>query len=157
MEIRSSAFDDGAPMPDQFAKDGGNTSPPLEFRDVPAGAHALALVIEDPDAPSGLFCHWVLYDVPPQTPGLEPGVPPKEVLHDGSVQGTNDYGEIGYGGPRPPSGTHRYLFRLFALNKTLDLQGSVNRQDLLNAIEGHVVDECQLMGTYAAKQAKGAD
>jgi Raf kinase inhibitor-like YbhB/YbcL family protein len=149
MEIRSTAFENGAAIPDRHAKEKGNTSPALEFGDVPAHAHSLALLVEDPDAPSGLFCHWVIYDMPPEIGGLEEGVPPSEVLHDGSVQGQNDFGDIGYGGPRPPSGTHRYFFRLFALDKTLDLQGTVKRQDLRDAMEGHVLAECELMGTYA--------
>jgi Raf kinase inhibitor-like YbhB/YbcL family protein len=149
MEIRSSAFDDGAPIPDEHAKEKGNSSPPLEFRDVPAHTHALALVVEDPDAPSGLFCHWILYDLPPHTTSLEAGIPAKEILPDGSVQGTNDFGDIGYGGPRPPSGTHRYYFRLYALDKQLDLQGTVKHDDMQQAMHGHILEECQLMGTYA--------
>src|SRR5438046_3140348 len=115
MEIRSSAFGDGETIPDLYSYNDQNSSPPLELRSVPENAEDLALVVEDPDAPSGTFCHWVLYNIPPRTAQIAAGIPREAVLGDGAKQGVNDFGEIGYGGPRPPSGTHRYIFRLYAL------------------------------------------
>jgi Raf kinase inhibitor-like YbhB/YbcL family protein len=157
MEILSSAFHDGEAIPEQYSYDGRNTSPPLELRDVPENAESLALVVEDPDAPNGTFCHWVLYNVPPRTTRIAAGVAPDETLGDGSRQGVNDFGAVGYGGPRPPSGTHRYYFRLYALDTMPDLDNPVKRQDLQGATEGHVLAEAQLMGTYSKTQARGAD
>src|SRR6266481_5123903 len=111
MRITSSAFQEGASTPSKFTCDGAGTSPPLQIADVPSGAKSLALIVDDPDAPSGLFTHWTVWNISPQTSTIGEGSTPQ------GVQGTNDFGKAGYGGPCPPSGTHRYYFRIFALDR----------------------------------------
>src|SRR5437899_11902207 len=108
MKITSSAFQEGGNIPSKFSCDGADTSPPLQISDIPSGAKSLVLIIDDPDAPSGLFTHWAVWNISPQTSTIDEGRTPK------GVQGTNDSGKSGYGGPCPPSGTHRYYFKIFA-------------------------------------------
>jgi Raf kinase inhibitor-like YbhB/YbcL family protein len=146
MKITSAAFQEGADIPSKFTCDGADTSPALQVADVPSGAKSLALVVDDPDAPSGLFTHWIVWNISPQTSTIEEGSAPK------GVQGTNDFGKSGYGGPCPPSGTHRYYFKIFALDRELDLPAGTKRSQLDAAMKGHVVAEGQLMGRYARKK-----
>jgi Raf kinase inhibitor-like YbhB/YbcL family protein len=146
MKITSSAFQEGADIPSKFTCDGADTSPALQVADVPSGAKSLALIVDDPDAPSGLFTHWIVWNISPQTSTIEEGSAPK------GVQGTNDFGKSGYGGPCPPSGTHRYYFKIFALDRELDLPAGTKRSQLDAAMKGHVVAEGQLMGRYARKK-----
>jgi Raf kinase inhibitor-like YbhB/YbcL family protein len=109
----------------------------------------LALICEDPDAPRGIFTHWVLFNVPAASRELNQGVSQETALPSGTAQGANDFGKVGYGGPAPPRGKpHRYFFKLFALDKRLDLQAGVTRDQLLKAMKGHVLAEGQLMGKY---------
>ncbi len=150
MELTSTAFREGESIPRQYTGDGRNVSPPLRWRDLPAGVRSLALVCEDPDAPRGTFTHWVAYNLPAESGGLSEGVPAEPTLPDGMLQGTNDFGRVGYGGPAPPPGKpHRYFFKLFALDGPLDLQPGATRPQLLAAVKGHVLGEAQLMGTYS--------
>src|SRR5437667_12635326 len=114
MKITSSAFQEGASIPSKFTCDGSDTSPPLQIGDVPSGAKSLALIVDDPDAPSGLFTHWTVWNIPPETIVIGEGSTPK------GVQGTNDFGKSGYGGPCPLSGTRRYFFKAFVLDRELD-------------------------------------
>jgi len=151
LRIESPAFASGRPIPAPHTADGRDVSPPLSWSGVPAGAKSLALVCEDPDAPRGNWVHWVLYDLPPTATGLPEGVPPSERLESGGVQGKNDFGRIGWGGPAPPSGTHRYFFRLYALDSRLDLPPGATRAQLSRAMEGHVRAEGELMGTYSRR------
>lgn len=124
MKITSSAFQEGASIPSKFSCDGANSSPPLQIADVPSGAKSLALIVDDPDAPSGLFTHWTVWNISPQINAIAEGSAPKGVL------GTNDFGKSGYGGPCPPSGTHCYYFKIFALDRELDLPfGAKRSQD----------------------------
>ncbi len=146
MKITSSAFQQGGNIPSKFSCDGANTSPPLQISDVPSGAKSLVLVVDDPDAPSGLFTHWTVWNIPPQTSTIAEGSTPK------GVQGTNDFGKSGYGGPCPPSGAHRYYFKIFALDRDLDLPSGANRSQLDAAMKGHVIAQGQLMGRYARKK-----
>ena len=146
MKITSSAFQEGADIPPKFTCDGANTSPPLQIADAPSEAKSLVLIVDDPDAPSGLFTHWTAWNIPPQTSGIAEGGTPK------GVQGTNDFGRSGYGGPCPPSGTHRYYFRIFALDRELDLPIGAKRGQLDAAIKGHVVAQGELMGRYSRKK-----
>ena len=146
MEIASSAFKDGGDIPSKFSCDGANTSPPLQISDVPAAAKALALIVDDPDAPSGLFTHWIIWNLSPQTSTISEGSAP------GGVHGTNDFGKSGYGGPCPPSGTHRYYFRVFALDRKLDLANGAKRSQLDAAMKGHVTAQGELMGRYSRKK-----
>ena len=142
-ELTSSSFDEGQPIPRKYSCDGENASPPLSWSSPPEGTRSLALVLHDPDAPSGDFTHWVAWSIDPGSGGLEEGAhPPGE--------GANGFGENGYGGPCPPpgDGAHRYLHELFALDTELDLEEGASREQLENAIEGHVLGGAELIGTY---------
>jgi Raf kinase inhibitor-like YbhB/YbcL family protein len=151
MQLVSSAFQPGAPIPARFTCDGQDLSPPLQWSGHPAQTKSFALIMDDPDAPGGTFVHWVLYNVPPVTLALPEAVPSKSSLGDGSRQGRNSFGKTGYGGPCPPSGTHRYFFRLYALNRELELAAGATREQLLSAMKGHVLAEAELMGRYARR------
>jgi Raf kinase inhibitor-like YbhB/YbcL family protein len=146
MKITSSAFQEGGNIPSNFSCDGANTSPPLQISDVPSGAKSLVLIVDDPDAPSGLFTHWAVWNISPQTSTIAEGSTPK------GVQGTNDFGRSGYGGPCPPSGTHRYYFKIFALDRELDLPFGAKRSQLDAAMKDHVVAQGELMGRYSRKK-----
>src|SRR5438309_1120860 len=146
MKITSSAFREGESIPSKFTCDGGNTSPPLEILDVPSGAKSVVLVADDPDAPGGLFTHWLVWNIPPQTNSIAEGRAPK------GMQGTNDFGKSGYGAPCPPSGMHRYYFRVFALDRELDLRSGAKRSQLDAAMKGHVIAQGELIGRYARKK-----
>ena len=146
MKITSSAFQQGGNIPSKFSCDGANTSPPLQISDVPPETKSVVLIVDDPDAPSGLFTHWAVWNISPQTSTIAEGNAPKE------VHGTNDFGKSGYGGPCPPSGTHRYYFRIFALDRELDLPSGAKRGQLDAAMKGHVIAQGELMGRYARKK-----
>ena len=153
IDITSTAFQEGQPIPPQFTADGKDVSPPLRFGGVPAGTRSLALVCEDPDAPRGTWSHWVLFNLPADAGGLPEGVPPEAKLPSGATQGTNDFHKVGYGGPSPPPGKpHRYFFKLYALDTTLSLPPGTTRQQLQSAVQGHVLAEGQLMGTYGRQK-----
>lgn len=144
MKIRSTAFEDGGTIPDEFSKEGGNHKPPLQFEDVPAEAKSLALIVDDPDAPNGTFTHWLAYDIPPTTREIGNG------SSSAMLQACNDYGQADYGGPRPPSGEHRYFFKLYALDDQISLARGASRLDMEEALLGHVIAEAEYMGRYAA-------
>jgi len=149
LELTSPAFREGQPIPRQYTADGGNLSPPLRWPDPPGDTRGFALVCEDPDAPRGTFTHWVLFNLPPESRELGEGVPPEATLPDGTAQGTNDFGKVGYGGPSPPAGQpHRYVFKLHALDRPLDLPAGATKHQLLTALKGHVLAEGRLTGTY---------
>ncbi len=148
MDIRSTVFENGRMIASKYTCDGRDVSPPLEWRGIPPGTESLALVCDDPDAPAGTWVHWVCYDLDPSIPGLPEGVAPVETLPTGGVQGLNDFRKTGYGGPCPPSGTHRYFFKLYALDKKLGLPPGATKQKLVNAMAGHVLGEASVMGTY---------
>jgi Raf kinase inhibitor-like YbhB/YbcL family protein len=146
MKITSSAFQEGGDIPSKFSRDGGNANPQLRIEGTPANAKSLVLIVDDPDAPVGLFTHWLVWNIDPKATEIpEKGVP------KGAVQGTNDYPNLGYGGPQPPSGTHRYCFKIFALDQTLGLRSGAKRQELDKAMSGHVITQGQLMGRYTRK------
>jgi hypothetical protein len=146
MKITSSAFQQGGNIPSKFSCDGANTNPPLQISNVPSEAKSLVLIVDDPDAPSGLFTHWAVWNISPQTSTIPEGSTPK------GVQGTNDFGKSGYGGPGPPSGAHRYYFKIFALDRELDLPSGAKRSQLDAAMKGHVVAQGELMGRYSRKK-----
>jgi hypothetical protein len=146
MKITSSAFQQAASIPSKFTCDGANASPPLQITDVPSEAKSLALIVDDPDAPGGLFTHWIVWNISPQTSTVAEGSTPK------GAQGTNDFGKSGYGAPCPPSGTHRYYFKIFALDRELDLPVGAQRSQLDAAIKGHVIAQGELMGRYSRKK-----
>lgn len=148
LSLSSPAFDDGGAIPAQYTCDGQDISPPLEWSGPPSGTESFALIADDPDAPAGTWVHWVIYDLPAETRGLPEGVPAEDHLTSGGVQGINSWPKTGYGGPCPPSGTHRYFFRLYALDVALGADPGLGKVELLAAMEGHLLAEAQLVGTY---------
>jgi Raf kinase inhibitor-like YbhB/YbcL family protein len=148
MEIKSSAFKEGAMIPGKYTCDNIDISPPLEWSQFPDGTKTFALICDDPDAPMGTWVHWVLFNLPGNILELPENVQKLEVLKNGARQGKNDFGKIGYGGPCPPGGTHRYYFKIYALDKELDFKPGITKKELLKAMEGHILAEGQLMGKY---------
>ncbi len=148
MKLVSSAFSEGGMIPSQYTCDGKDISPPLSWSEVPEGTKSFALICDDPDAPMGTWVHWVIYNIPDTTRQLPEAVPTTERLQDGSFQGKNDFKRFGYGGPCPPGGTHRYFFKLYALDTMLDLKPGATKAQLLEAMKGHILAEAQLMGKY---------
>ena len=141
MDVNSSAFVEGQPIPAKYSCDGENVNPPLSWV-VPDGTVSFAMIVDDPDAPVGTFVHWVAYKIPGDVSAVGENEAP-------GIEGKNDFGKIGYGGPCPPGGTHRYHFKIYALDTDLDLSEGATKKDLLDAMEGHIIDEGSLMGTYA--------
>jgi Raf kinase inhibitor-like YbhB/YbcL family protein len=149
LELISTAFQQGEPIPEQYTADGRNASPPLKWGEPPAGTRSLALVCEDPDAPRGTFTHWVVFNLPAESRELSEGVRAAATLPNGAMQGTNGFGKVGYGGPSPPPGKpHRYVFKLYALDRSLDLRPGATKDHLLTAGRSHVLGEAELVGTY---------
>jgi len=148
MDLISSAFREGTTIPARFTCDNINVSPPLEWTEGPSGTKSYALICEDPDAPRGTWVHWIIFNIPATTHELPENVPATESLNNGARQGMTDFGSVGYGGPCPPSGTHRYYFKIYALDFVLDHTGPITRKELLGAIGKHILDEGQLMGRY---------
>ena len=144
MKITSQAFTEGGNIPDKFTMYGENRIPPLDIEGVPERARSLALIVDDPDAPNGTFNHWLLFNLDPKSSHIKEDCVP--VM---ATQGRNDYGEVEYGGPRPPSGEHRYFFKAFALDTVLPLSRGSKRQELEREMKDHVVDSATLMGKYA--------
>lgn len=151
MQLTSPAFSEGADIPEQYTCDGKDLSPPLAWTDVPPGTKSLALICDDPDAPAGDWVHWVLFDVSPALSALPEGVPPQAEIAALGCQGRNDFRKTGYGGPCPPRGTHRYVFTLYALDRTLGLSADATKQHLVAALRGHVLAESRLTGKYTRR------
>ena len=151
MELKSPAFSEGEAIPQQYTCDGKDVSPPLAWTDVPPGTKSLALICDDPDAPAGDWVHWVLFDAPPAASALPEGVPPQPEIAGLGCQGRNDFRKTGYGGPCPPRGTHRYVFTLYALDRTLGLGADATKAKLLEAARGHVLAEARLTGKYTRR------
>ena len=147
--LTSSAFQEGQEIPTQYTCDGENRSPSLSWTEPPEGAQSFALLVDDPDARG--FAHWVLYNLPPGTRSLPEGLPAVSELPDGSQQGVNGFGKAGYGGPCPPSGTHRYSFRLYALDKMLDIDPRMEKSGLEQAMAQHVLATGELIGKFTRK------
>jgi Raf kinase inhibitor-like YbhB/YbcL family protein len=148
IKLTSSAFKEGQPIPATYTCKGVNISPPLEWSGVPKTARTIAVIADDPDAPSGIWVHWVLYNLPADNIGLVENLPATERLKAGGFQGKNDSGKIGYDGPCPPSGTHRYFFKIYALDAELPLKAGATKAEVEKAMAGRVVAQGQLMGTY---------
>jgi hypothetical protein len=151
MEIRSSSFKAGESIPPRFTCDDTGISPPLSWSNVPPGTKSFALIVDDPDASSITWVHWILYNIPATQRDLPENIPNTVTLGNGEGQGMNDSGDFGYSGPCPPSGTHRYYFKLFALDTKLDLKTGITKKELMKAMEGHILEEGQLMGRYKRK------
>jgi Raf kinase inhibitor-like YbhB/YbcL family protein len=146
LTVTSSAFAEGAAIPVKYTCDGSDASPPLVIGAVPAGTRSLAMIMDDPDAPVGTWVHWVAWNIPPQIREI-----PENGLPSGTMQGLNSWKRNDYGGPCPPSGTHRYFFKLYALDSLLTLTPASTKADLEHAMQGHVLASGQLMGTYKRK------
>jgi hypothetical protein len=155
MKITSTAFADNGEIPTVHTCEGRDIAPPLAFAAVPAGAKSLALIVDDPDAPDPAapkmtWVHWVVYDIPPAAAGLPEG----GALPSGARAGLNDWKRIGYGGPCPPVGRHRYFFKLYALDTTLSFAHPPAKQQLEQAMKGHVLAHAELVGTYARRGSR---
>lgn len=150
-EIKSPAFENNGTIPKQYTCDGINISPPLIWNNIPEGVKSLALISDDPDAPAGTWTHWIIFNMPPASKGLQEGVLPIQDMAHETKQGINDFKKIGYGGPCPPDRTHRYFFKLYALDTKLTLQSSITKKQLETAIKGHVVSQAELVGKYSKK------
>jgi Raf kinase inhibitor-like YbhB/YbcL family protein len=148
MELKSPAFGEGSMIPKKYTCDGQDISPPLKWTSVRDGTKTLALISDDPDAPGGTWVHWVIFNLPGDTRDLAESTPHVKELPNGAKQGTNDFGKIGYGGPCPPGGTHRYYFKIYSLDTDLDLKAGATKAQLLQAMKGHILGEGQLMGKY---------
>ena len=144
MNITSQAFANGGKIPDKYTKYGENAIPPLHLEGVPEKARSLALVVDDPDAPNGTFNHWILFNMDPRTRDIKENSVP--VM---ATQGRNDFGEVEYDGPQPPSGEHRYFFKAYALDAMLPLTRGIKRQELEREMQDHVLESATLMGKYA--------
>jgi len=148
MKIKSSAFESGDVIPDKYSRYHDDLTPPLEFSDLPDGTRSLVLILDDPDAPSGLFTHWVVFNIDPVVRHFAENDAPPDVLF-----GMTSWGEAGYGGPQPPDREHRYFFRLYALDKWLDLPQGTPREKVEAAMQGHMLAHAELMGRYAPPAA----
>jgi Raf kinase inhibitor-like YbhB/YbcL family protein len=149
MELKSSAFQSGGEIPRKYTCDAEDVSPALSWTKAPSGTRAFALIADDPDAPAGTWVHWVIYDLPAEIKELTEGTVTTEALRNGAKQGLNDFRKVGYGGPCPPPGpAHRYFFRLYALDAPTNLKPRTTKQQVLEAIKGHVLAQAELMGRY---------
>ena len=142
MELTSPAFENEGMIPSLHTCDGRNVSPELQIAGVPEGTASLALVMDDPDAPGGTFDHWIVWNIPAGTQSVPQGKEPK------GAQGRTGFGRLGYGGPCPPGGVHRYFFKAYALDCELDLRKGAGKGELETAMEGHILDRAELMGRY---------
>lgn len=148
IELQSPAFKEGEVIPAKYTCDGEDISPPLSWSPLPEGTRSIALICDDPDAPMGTWVHWVLYNLPPESRSLPENFPKDARLEDGTCQGMTDFGRPGYGGPCPPVGTHRYYFRIYALDTLVDLKPGAGKAGLLRAMKEHLLAEGELMGRY---------
>jgi Raf kinase inhibitor-like YbhB/YbcL family protein len=150
--LTSPSFNEGGKIPPEHTCEGVDVSPELTWSGSPKNVRSFALIVDDPDAPAGDWVHWVIYNIPAQKHSLGEGIGDDETLDDGSRQGINDFGNIGYGGPCPPPGKpHRYYFTLYALDCTLNLGAKATKKDVESASKGHVLEKTRLMGTYQRK------
>jgi len=146
--LESQVFENNTEIPVKYTCDGANLSPPLKWSGAPVETKTYVLIVFDPDAPRGLFIHWIIYNIPPEISELKEGIPQENIVSEG-LQGINDFGYIGYGGPCPPRGSkHRYVFLLFALDKELELNGGAGLNDVINNMRGHIIAYAKLVGVY---------
>lgn len=149
LSITSTAFAEGRPIPPLYSCRGKDISPPLAWSGAPGGVKSFALILDDPDAPMGTYVHWVIYNIPAASQGLPDSVPSRPKLDDGSLQGSNSSGGMGYAGPCPPSGTHHYHFKLYALDSVLALSSGATKEEVLKAMQAHVLGQGELIGTFS--------
>ncbi len=148
MEIKSRSFNNEDRIPTRYTCDGEDINPPLDISDIPKEAEIIALIMDDPDAPNGTWVHWLLWNIPVINQGfsIDEGVEPAN-----AVYGTNDFDKLEYGGPCPPFGTHRYFFKVYALDRELDLEEGATKDELMIEIEKYMIDWAQLVGKYSKK------
>ncbi len=151
IKVTSSAFKEGGMIPAKYTCDGQNISPPIKWEQVPKDTKSFALISDDPDAPIGVWVHWVMWNIPAEVNELAEGIPAVKELQNGSKQGITDFQQHGYGGPCPPGGTHRYYFKIYALDAMLDLPDKTTKKDLVAAMKYHILAEGSLMGKYQRK------
>ena len=151
MKLTSKAFEHKGIIPSQFTCDGQDISPPLIWSEPPADTKSLALICDDPDAPGKTWVHWVVYNLPPSCRSLPEAVPGGKKIASGGLQGISDFRKLAYGGPCPPGGTHRYFFKIYALNRMLDLESGATKAELERKIKGHILEQGELMGYYSRK------
>lgn len=147
-KIYSPAFKEGELIPSKYTCDGVNISPPLDWANPPKGTETFALINDDPDAPIGDWVHWVVFNIPAEVTQLPEASSSKHLLPKGTIEGMNDFRKDNYGGPCPPSGTHRYFFKLYALDVLLQLKETATKKQLLDAMKGHILAEAILIGRY---------
>lgn len=153
LKLTSSAFKDSEDIPIKYTADGEDISPPLTWEDVPEKTKSFALINDDPDAVTGNWVHWLIFNIPADQTALQENFPSDIFLKNGAIQGITDFGTHGYGGPAPPSGRHRYFFKLYALDTMLDIGSQkVTREVLEKALKGHVLDAAELMGFYSRER-----
>jgi Raf kinase inhibitor-like YbhB/YbcL family protein len=143
LEVRSTVFSHKGHIPPKYTCEGDDINPPLEISEIPEDAKTLALIVEDPDAPNGVFDHWIAWNISPNE-GIAERMNP-------GISGTNSFGKTGYGGPCPPSGVHRYFFKVFALDTELDIPAGSDKKTLLGAMENHIIAQGEIMGLYQKK------
>jgi Raf kinase inhibitor-like YbhB/YbcL family protein len=144
MKITSPAFSNNEKIPKKYTCDGEDVNPPLEFHDIPSNTKSLALIVDDPDAPMGTWVHWVLFNIPPTCKKID-----ENSIPNGACEVLNDFRKHNYGGPCPPSGIHRYFFKLYALDCELNLKGTITKRDLEKAMQGHIIAKAELIGLYS--------
>jgi Raf kinase inhibitor-like YbhB/YbcL family protein len=149
LAISSPAFANGDSIPSDFSCNGRDVSPILNWTEPPSGTQSFALIMDDPDAPIGTWVHWVMFNIPASTRTLKEGIATDAQLTDGSIQGKTSAGSHGYHGPCPPSGTHRYFFKLYALDTLLSISANADKKELLAAMEGHILVNTELMGKFS--------
>jgi Raf kinase inhibitor-like YbhB/YbcL family protein len=151
IKVTSAVFHEGDMIPKRYTCDGANVSPPLAWTGVPQNTKSIAVLCDDPDAPMGTWVHWIMFNLPASARDLPEHVPTDLVLKSGAKQGAGDSGRIGYDGPCPPGGTHRYYFKVYALDRQLDLEPGVRKGPFAKAIEGHILAQGHLMGKYSRR------
>jgi len=148
LTLTSSAYEKGGMIPSKYTCDGANISPPLHWTNTPENTTSFAIIFDDPDAPAGTWVHWVLYNIPAEQHELKEDIPAQKTLDNGATHGINDFKKLAYGGPCPPGGTHRYFMKLYALNTQLDLKPGATKKQLIDAMEGHIIEKDDLMAKY---------
>ena len=148
IKITSPSFQNGGIMPEKYSYNAENISPSLEWTNIPSNTKSIALICDDPDAPSGDWVHWVIFNIPPEEKKLPEKIARKPKLDNGALQGINDFGNIGFDGPSPPGGTHRYMFKIFALDDELKIKAGIDKTQLLKAMKGHILTQGLLEGKY---------
>jgi hypothetical protein len=144
MEIKSRSFNNNGNIPSRYTCDGENINPPLEIFNIPKNAKSLALVMDDPDAPNGTWVHWIFWNLPVSQSSIEEGIEPNNCIY-----GTNSFDKLEYGGPCPPFGSHRYFFKVYALDSELRVQEGATKEEVMNALGEHIIDKAELIGIYS--------